>query len=105
MYGPKTQATSQTQQAVNKEHMDGIDIYAKSKLQASPRLQYCAMLGVLDHFWPPVAPCFATEDAVQIVNSFYYIPITRNYIHLQLFLTLCHIYTDYNLTRQYSILS
>jgi hypothetical protein len=29
---------------------------------------------------------------------------TRNYIHTQLFLTLCHIYTAYNLTRQYSIL-
>jgi hypothetical protein len=33
------------------------------------------------------------------------IPITRNYIHLQLFLTLLRVYTIIILTRQYSILS
>jgi hypothetical protein len=43
--------------------------------------------------------CYATEDAVRIVNSFITIPVTRNYIHSQLFITLCHIYTAYNDTR------
>jgi hypothetical protein len=69
------------------------------------------MLGVLDHFWPPVVTCYATEDAVRIVNSFYLqsqslIPLlhVRHYNHSQLFLTLCHIYTAYNLTRSQSLL-
>jgi hypothetical protein len=56
---------------------------------------------VLDQFWLQVVPCYATEDAVQIVNSFITIPITRNYNHSQLFLTLCHIYTAYNHTRSW----
>jgi hypothetical protein len=56
------------------------------------------MLGLFDHFWPPVTPCYATEDAVQIVNFFITV-FTRNYIHSQLFIMLCHIYTAYNLTR------
>jgi hypothetical protein len=30
------------------------------------------MLRVLDHFWSPVVLCYSTEDAVRIVNSFYY---------------------------------
>jgi hypothetical protein len=47
---------------------------------------------------------YATADTVRIVNWFITTPITRNYIHSQLFLTLCHIYTAYNLTRQYSTL-
>jgi hypothetical protein len=34
-----------------------------------------------------------------LLIPFITIPVTRNYIHLQLFLTLCHIYTAYNLTR------
>jgi hypothetical protein len=59
------------------------------------------MLGVLDQFWPPVVPCYDTEDAVRVVNSFITIPITRNYNHSQLFLTLCHIYTAYNHTRSW----
>jgi hypothetical protein len=42
--------------------------------------------------------CYATDDAVQIVNWF----ITIS--HSQSFIMLCHIYTTYNLTRQYSIL-
>jgi hypothetical protein len=50
---------------------------------------------VLDQFWPPVVPCYAIEDAFRIVNSFITIPITRNYIHSQLFLTLLHVYTAY----------
>jgi hypothetical protein len=49
--------------------------------------------------------CYATEDTVRIGTSFYLQSHTRNYNHSQLFLTLCHIHTAYNLTRQYSILS
>jgi hypothetical protein len=30
------------------------------------------MLGVLDHFWPPVVLCFNIWDAARIVNWFYY---------------------------------
>jgi hypothetical protein len=48
---------------------------------------------VLDHFWQPIVQCFATEDAVQIVNSFITIPITRNYNHSQLFLN-CVTFTE-----------
>jgi hypothetical protein len=44
-----------------------------------------------------IVTCYATEDAVQIVNSFIAIS------NLQSFIPLCHIYTEYNLTRQYSI--
>jgi hypothetical protein len=40
-----------------------------------------------------IAPCYATEDAVRIVNSFITIPITRNYNYSQLFLTLLRVYT------------
>jgi hypothetical protein len=53
------------------------------------------MFGFLGQFWPPIVPCYSTEDTVRIVNSFITIPITRNYIHLQLFLTLLHMYTAY----------
>jgi hypothetical protein len=62
---------------------------------------YCTMLRLPDHIWPPVVPCFATEDAVRIVNSFNLQFYTRNYNHSQLFLTLCHIYTAYNHTRSW----
>jgi hypothetical protein len=54
---------------------------------------YCTMFGVLDQFWPPVVPCYSTEDAVRIGNSFITIPITRNYNHSQLFLMLLRVYT------------
>jgi hypothetical protein len=54
------------------------------------------MLGFLDQFWPPTVPCYSTEDTVRIVNWFITIPITRNYIHSQLFLMLLHMYTAYN---------
>jgi hypothetical protein len=57
--------------------------------------------GLLDQFCPPVVRCLCTEDAVWVVNSFITIPVTRNYIHSQLFLTLCHIYTAYNHTRSW----
>jgi hypothetical protein len=46
-----------------------------------------------------IVQCYATEDTFRIVNSFYLKSHTRNYNHSQLFLTLCHIYTAYNLTR------
>jgi hypothetical protein len=69
------------------------------------------MLGGLDHVWSPIVPCYSAEDAGQIINSFYLqlqslTPLlhVRNYNHSQLFLNLCHIYTAYNLTGQYSIL-
>jgi hypothetical protein len=34
---------------------------------------------------------FRTEDAVRIANSFITIPITRNYIHSQLSITLLRV--------------
>jgi hypothetical protein len=42
------------------------------------------MLGLLDQFWPPVVPCYSTEDAGQIVIGFIYnlthvTTITHNY--------------------------
>jgi hypothetical protein len=55
--------------------------------------------GFLNQFWPPIVPCYSTEDAVRIVNSFITIPITRNYNHPQLFLTLLRVYTIIILTR------
>jgi hypothetical protein len=48
---------------------------------------------VLDQFWPQIVPCYYTEDAVRIVNSFITIPITRNYNHSQLFFKLLRVYT------------
>jgi hypothetical protein len=39
-------------------------------------LSYCTMLGVLDHFWPPVVSCYSTEDTVWIGNWFIYNPHT-----------------------------
>jgi hypothetical protein len=40
-----------------------------------------------------IVQCYATEDTVRIVNSLITIPITRNYIHSQLFLTLLRVHT------------
>jgi hypothetical protein len=54
---------------------------------------------VLDQFWTPIVPCYSTEDAFRIVNSFVTIPITRNYIHSQLFLMLLHMYSLQSLIR------
>jgi hypothetical protein len=60
---------------------------------------------VLDHFWPPVVPCWGTWDAVLVVNSFLFtISTTCNYNHSQLFIMLLRVYTITILTRQYSIL-
>jgi hypothetical protein len=56
------------------------------------------MLGVLDNVLSPVVTCYATEDTVRIVNSFYL-------QSLQSLIPLLHVYIVYNLTRQYSILS
>jgi hypothetical protein len=39
-----------------------------------------------------IVTCYATEDAVRIVTSFISIPITRNYIHSQLSITLLRVY-------------
>jgi hypothetical protein len=54
---------------------------------------------LLDQFWPPIVQCYSTEDAVRIGNPFITIPITRNYNHSQLFLTLLRVYTIIILTR------
>jgi hypothetical protein len=40
-----------------------------------------------------IVTCYATEDAVRIVNSSITIPITRNYNHSQLSLMLLRVYT------------
>jgi hypothetical protein len=45
------------------------------------------------------------ETPLRLVLDFITISHLHNYNHLQLFITLCHIYTAYNLTRQCSILS
>jgi hypothetical protein len=42
---------------------------------------------------------FSTEHAVRIVNSFITVPVTRNYNHTQLFITLLRVYTIIILTR------
>jgi hypothetical protein len=43
-----------------------------------------------------IETCYATEDAVQIVNLFIY-NLTQSFV------PLCHIYIVYNLTRRYFI--
>jgi hypothetical protein len=58
--------------------------------------------------------CYATEDAIQIVNWFITLPITRNYIHSQLFIRLSPLHslqsytfvttiTYYTLTLSYTL--
>jgi hypothetical protein len=39
----------------------------------------------LDHFWPPVVQCYALKTPFGLLIPFITIPITRNYIHSQLF--------------------
>jgi hypothetical protein len=58
-------------------------------------------LSIKDHLFPTIyiVQYSATEYTVRIVNYFITIPITRNSIHSQLFIMLCHIYTAYNHTR------
>jgi hypothetical protein len=60
---------------------------------------YCTMLGLLDRVWSPLVPCISTEDTVWIGNSFITIPITLNYNHSQLSLTLLRVCTIIILTR------
>jgi hypothetical protein len=73
---------------------------------------------VLDHFWPPVVPCYSTEDAFRIVNSFITISrphvttFTHNYslrcvtftqltiLHLHNYNHLLHSYTGWILSYQ-----
>jgi hypothetical protein len=58
------------------------------------------MLGLLDQFWPPIVPCYDTEDTVPIGNSFITIQITRNYNHSQLFLNaVTHVHSLQSLIR------
>jgi hypothetical protein len=66
-----------------------------------PTLRYVLynVSGLLDQFWPPIVPYYSTEDAVRIGNSFITIPITRNYNHSQLFLSLFRVYTIIIITR------
>jgi hypothetical protein len=73
--------------------------YIQQQLSVAPFLNIVHCSGLLDHFWPPVVQCYATEDAVRIVYWFYLQSHTRNYIHLQLSIILLHIYTAYDLTR------
>jgi hypothetical protein len=58
--------------------------------------RYCGLRPECTLIHKHIVTCYATEDAVQIVNWFYY-NLTQSFI------PLCHIYTAYNLTRQYSI--
>jgi hypothetical protein len=55
------------------------------------------MFGFLDQFWPPIVPPYSTEDTVRIGNSFITIPVTRNYIQSQLFLS-CYTCTQLTIT-------
>jgi hypothetical protein len=62
---------------------------------------YCTILGYSissDHQLYNVTPLKKPFGLLILFISF---PITRNYIHSQLFLTLCHIYTAYNHTRSW----
>jgi hypothetical protein len=59
------------------------------------------MFGLLDQFWTPIVPYFATKDADRIVNSLITIPITRHYNHSQLSITLLRVYTIIILTRSW----
>jgi hypothetical protein len=43
-----------------------------------------------------IVQCYATEDTVLIGNPFITIPITRNYNHSQLSITLLRVYTLIN---------
>jgi hypothetical protein len=51
------------------------------------------MLGVLDHFWPPIVPYYSTEDAVRIVNCFITIFTHVTTITLNYFLR-CYAFTQ-----------
>jgi hypothetical protein len=57
------------------------------------------MLGVLLEQFCTNCTRYSTEDAVRMGKSFITIPITRNYNHTQLFLTLLRVYKIIILTR------
>jgi hypothetical protein len=76
------------------------------------KYKYCAMLGSLissDHRMNNVRVLDLSDHQLYVLRHWrrrsdlyfflFTIPITRNYIHSQLFLTLCHIHTAYNHTR------
>jgi hypothetical protein len=63
----------------------------------SPAKCIVQCLGFFDQFWPPIVPCYSTEDAVQIGNSFITILITRHYNHTIIYYaaTRLHNYNPY----------
>jgi hypothetical protein len=63
--------------------------------------KYCTMLRGSWSLMTTNCTRYSIEDAVRIVNSFITIPITRNYNHTQLFLTLLRVYTIIILTRSW----
>jgi hypothetical protein len=83
------------------------DCFTAGRNECKPNVFY--NVRVLDHFWSPVVQCFATEDAGQIVNSFYYSlhPHVPTIIHNYLLrcvtftqLTILHSYTGWILSYQ-----
>jgi hypothetical protein len=60
---------------------------------------YCTIFGVLDQFWHIIVRVTPLETPFGLWIPFITIPIIRNYIHSQLFLTLLRIYTIIILTR------
>jgi hypothetical protein len=71
----------------------------KTQTSAVQDFKYCTMLGSLiisDHQLYRITPLKAPFGLlIPLLQS----SPTRNYIHSQLFITLCHIYTAYNHTR------
>jgi hypothetical protein len=57
---------------------------------------YCTMLGFLIRAGPQLYRVTPLKMPGRIVTSIISIPITRNYMHSQLFHTLLHMYTAYN---------
>jgi hypothetical protein len=74
-------------------------IYSQSKtimLTFNSEWSYCTMFGLLDQVWSPIVPCYSTEDAVRIGNSFITIQITRSYNHN--YLLCCYTCTQLTIT-------
>jgi hypothetical protein len=92
----------------NRDNFNFVLIYFFKVTNFSSIYFSSSIYSLIFHYWIfgvlYIVTCYATEDAVRIGTSFITISTTRNYNHSQLFITLCHIYTAYNLTRQYSIL-
>jgi hypothetical protein len=68
------------------------------------KVSYCTMFGITWSLLTSICTCYATEDAIRVVNSFITI-FTHTSLQSQLFLTLLRVYKIIILTRQYSILS